>query len=237
MIKRGEAEAAEASLACDCLLQQERNDTNKNRKSSIHKEQQLLDLPPDSFRKGQMYRMEGFMHACMDKKMLSEQFRNKYFYGGKHQRESEVFEEVFFSCPFIWSFTHGPWRLFDCGDCGVILHWWLRRHRRVSSVKIIRFLRQTHFSFPSKRKEPKIFSRKLLFCNPLTRFEIWAYLQKILRVILVTAAWKRQVRGDLSAPMISLTLFLVLWQCYQAKEFLSQKESWVYHRPTVFENH
>ena len=96
MIKRGEAEAAEASLACDCLLQQERNDTNKNRKSSIHKEQQLLDLPPDSFRKGQMYRMEGFMHACMDKKMLSEQFRNKYFYGGKHQRESEVFEEVFF---------------------------------------------------------------------------------------------------------------------------------------------
>ena len=111
------------------------------------------------------------------------------------------------------------------------------KHRRVSSVKIIRFLRQTHFSFPSKRKEPKIFSRKLLFCNPLTRFEIWAYLQKILRVILVTAAWKRQVRGDLSAPMISLTLFLVLWQCYQAKEFLSQKESWVYHRPTVFENH
>ena len=90
MIKRGEAEAAEASLACDCLLQQERNDTNKNRKSSIHKEQQLLDLPPDSFRKGQMYRMEGFMHACMDKKMLSEQFRNKYFYGGKHQRESEI---------------------------------------------------------------------------------------------------------------------------------------------------
>ena len=37
-----------------------------------------------------MYRMEGFMHACMDKKMLSEQFRNKYFYGGKHQRESEI---------------------------------------------------------------------------------------------------------------------------------------------------
>ena len=96
MIKRGEAEAAEASLACDCLLQQERNDTNKNRKSSIHKEQQLLDLPPDSFRKGQMYRMEGFMHACMDKKMLSEQFRNKYFYGGKHQRESEILRRYFF---------------------------------------------------------------------------------------------------------------------------------------------
>ena len=117
MIKRGEAEAAGASLACDCLLQQERNDTNENRKSSIHKEQQLLDLPPDSFRKGQMYRMEGFMHACMDKKMLSEQFRNKYFYGGKHQRESEIlrflrryfFHLILYSWPMkiVWL-----WRLW-----------------------------------------------------------------------------------------------------------------------------